>query len=89
MFFDMKTKLIITIEVDESQKETTDLFLKIRKNKKIKVSDIFDKDSEVFLKSMSVIKAKNYFININDFINGVKQTKHLDPTNLNLIMFKR
>ena len=85
----MKTKLKIIIEVEESLDQTSDLFLELfKKEKSVKIKNIFDADSEIFLKSMSGINSTTSFQTFQQAVRG-ELPEEPEETILELVMMKR
>lgn len=84
----MRTKLIVSIEINETMDETIDLFKMLYEKGECKVSDIFDPEQTVMMQEMGGINAVSGMPTLSYFINRKIPTEP-EESNLKLIMFTR
>ena len=73
----MKTRLVLTIEVEESTEETIQTWVKLHENKEIKVKELFDPESKLHLKELGSLNTKEDKIDyrtVPDFFPDVEDT---------------
>lgn len=84
----MKTKLVITIRVDDSLDKTLELVEKCMSNDKIKIKDIFNDEAEVCFNSVSDIYSEPFSLSL-EMIKRGRTLKEPQSTKLELLMVKR
>jgi hypothetical protein len=84
----MKTKLNITIEIDEPIRDTIDLFNILYENGECKISDIFNPDSKAVLISTSGIRTPRQMQTLQHTINEKTKKDHI-ITDVKFLMSKR
>lgn len=86
----MKTKLVLTIEVEETLDLTEPLYSKLIKEGQVKVSDMFNPDQVILVESVSELSAVRGENQQSIYeLTGGFQPKELKPTKISCKMMSR
>jgi hypothetical protein len=85
----MKTKLVLTIEVDENFEDTEKLWSELRNKGELKVKDVINSDQIITVIELGDLEAVRDRLCLQDVVNGNNNLPEPKPTRINCIMMTR
>jgi len=85
----MRTKLIVTIEIEEQFEETEKLWNNLREKGELKVKELFDSEQIIYVCELGSLNAASGRMTLTNAIKGNSSLPEPKQTNIKCIMATR